>query len=713
MMAEQYHKQSIDFMIYFLCILFISLPAWAEEKDSIMVLEPIQVQGYEMNRQKQHLDDDFSRSFSTDRVFSEQLQEESIGDIKEAIKDLPNVQVTEQGAFIKRVKIRGLSGNRIESVIDGVRVSNQGLNHAGGGEINLLDIASVDSIEVIKGSPSVIYAPGATGGVINVNLKPLPTEDSVQSGYTFTYDDGYEKIKHSTFLTGAWQGLGASVLYSNTDAKDYKVKDQEKLDEIILRTNVIDERLGTEYEIQNLGYNDESWQARTEYRFNDQHRLFYNYGNYQGNNIAFTHGAATSQVFYYDFFNRFSHVLGYELNNISVIDQILITYSNQKIARGTFQGLGINETVLKSDSFQMKAIAQVGYGGDLTMGFEYTRDQADTNTLAEQDYYASYINLDYVWGDWGFSAGLRSNYWVASQGVIDNRNSAIIGDLVGISGQAEEVKDHGLTYAVGLIYSLTASNNLSMNYSRTYRAPSLYERFAFDNFVGGGIDLQAEKGHNLELSWKYLDDPWHARIAFFYSHFDDYLGTVPRRKLTNPGGLLLCVNRGDCNPVTGDYDDREADFFSSRINFENLGTVINKGFEISSGIIVEDNYEAGLNIGLNDIEAQNVFAQIDSNPLEFNAYFKKIFPFIPLKPWVKLNARYVTNWPKVNQVDGFNDFFTLDAFMGVRYVYADQVNFALNLGVRNLTDAVYHEAYNALDGVKRTVFGNFSIQIKL
>ena len=85
-------------------------------------------------------------------------------------------------------------------------------------------------------------------------------------------------------------------------------------------------------------------------------------------------------------------------------------------------------------------------------------------------------------------------------------------------------------------------------------------------------------------------------------------------------------------------------FFSSRVYFENLGEVTNKGFEISTGIIVDDDYEAGFNLGLNDIEANNIFAQIDSNPLEFNAHFKKLLAFIPLKPWVKLKARYVTDW---------------------------------------------------------------------
>jgi len=659
-------KRTFCLVVYISGFFLFNTFAWANETDEPVELETMQIEDYLLNRQKTHQTDDFFHSFSRDRVFSEQLEEESVGDVKQAIKALPNVHVVEQGAFIKQVQIRGLSGDRIQSVINGVRINNQGMTHAGGGELNLLDIASVDSIEVIKGSPSVIYAPGAAGGVINVNLKSVPQEDSARAGYTYTYDDGYEKTKHSSSFAGAWKGFGASVIYSETDANAYKVKNQNKLDETILRTNVVDEREGTEHEIKNLGYNDQSWQAQAQYKINDHHRIYYNYGDYKGNDIAFTHGADTSQVFFYDFFNRRSHVAGYELNDVGVLDQLTFSYSNQQISRGTFQGVALHETILDSDSFQLQALSHLGSALDLTLGAEYTQDQADTGVLAEQDYYAGFLNLDYVWKDWALSAGIRSNSWTAKQRLIDNRNPEVAAGFVGVSGKIDDIDAHALTYAFGMIYSANANNNLSFNYSHTYRFPSLYERFAFDNFVGGGTELEAEKGHNFEVSWKYLNDPWYARASIFYSKFEDYLGTVSRRTLINSSGLVRCVELGRCDPSTGDYDDRENDFFSSRVTFENLGKVSNKGFEVNTGIIVDDDYEAGLNFGINDIDANNTFAQIDSNPLEFNAHVKKIFPSIPLKPWLKLKARYVTDWPKVSQYEGFDPFFTLDAYLGVR-----------------------------------------------
>ena len=692
----------------------LTTPLLAEEQDDDIPqqLPSIEVIGHDLNRQKMHQEDDFYRSFNSDKVFSETLEQESIGDVKQAIKDLPNVHVVEQGAFTKQVEIRGFSGDRIQSVIDGVRLSNQGTTHAGGGELNLLDIAGVDSIEVIKGSPSVIYAPGAAGGVINVKLKPVPNTDSVSSRYVFNYDDGYEKTKHSALFSGAWKGLGANLIYSTTDASDYKVRNKGKLAETILRTNVLDEREGTDHEIKNLGYSDKSWQARLQYKLNDHHRLYYAFGDYKGKDIAFTHGAATSQVFFYDNFDRQSHLAGYELNDIGIVDQLSFTYSNQAITRGTFQGLTLHETVLESNSFQLKGVSHLGTNAELTLGAEYTQDEAETQTLADQDYYAVYASLDYEWGDWSFSTGLRGNFWTAKQRLIDHRNTDVIDNLVGVSGRVDDIDDQALTYAFGMIYSVTDTQNLSFNYSRTYRFPSLYERFAFDNFVGGGAELNAEKGHNFDWAWKYMSDPWFAKVSLFYSTFDSYLGTVLRRKLTNPQALVRCIEREECNPAAGNYDDRENDFFSSTVNFENLGQVTNKGFEMSTGIIKEGDYEAGFNIGLNDIEADNVFAEIDSNPLELSAHYKKTLNFLPLKPWVKIKARYVTDWPKINQKEGFNSFFTADAYLGVRYEYAKKVNFAFNFGVRNLTDEVYHEAFSALDGVKRTVFGNLSLQIK-
>ncbi|EGU55218.1 hypothetical protein VINI7043_08950 [Vibrio nigripulchritudo ATCC 27043] len=74
------------------------------------------------------------------------------------------------------------------------------------------------------------------------------------------------------------------------------------------------------------------------------------------------------------------------------------------------------------------------------------------------------------------------------------------------------------------------------------------------------------------------------------------------------------------------------------------------------------------------------------------------------RPWIKLNARWVTDKPEVKQVDGFDAFDLYNLYFGFSYKAAK-----LNAGVRNLTNKVYHEPYGALDGLGRSYFANLTL----
>ncbi len=113
--------------------------------------------------------------------------------------------------------------------------------------------------------------------------------------------------------------------------------------------------------------------------------------------------------------------------------------------------------------------------------------------------------------------------------------------------------------------------------------------------------------------------------------------------------------------------------------------------------------EAGVSIGLNDLDSDSVFVSTDSNPLALKGYYKKHFPQLPSKPWVKLKARYVTDTPHVKQKEGFDDFLAADLYLGGEYK-----KLSWNAGVRNLLDKLYHEPYSALDGLERS----FTVGVK-
>ncbi|KAF7276205.1 hypothetical protein GWI33_010819, partial [Rhynchophorus ferrugineus] len=156
-----------------------------------------------LSAEKQNLEEMFNKPYSKQVVSQEKIQQEGLPDVKEAIRDIPGVSITETGAFGKNVKIRGLGGQRVVSVVDGVKIANQGMDHSGSGEINMVDINNVELIEVVKGSPAVIYDPGASGGVIMVKTQRAPLEQGIGISQKVGFDQGYDKSVSTTSLNAA------------------------------------------------------------------------------------------------------------------------------------------------------------------------------------------------------------------------------------------------------------------------------------------------------------------------------------------------------------------------------------------------------------------------------------------------------------------------------------------------------------------------------
>jgi iron complex outermembrane receptor protein len=91
------------------------------------------------------------------------LQQTSPLTLAEAISNIPGVEQTTTGAGIGKPVIRGLSGNRIVTYAQGIRIENQqwGDEHGlGVGEVG------IESVEVIKGPASLLYGSDALGGVL-------------------------------------------------------------------------------------------------------------------------------------------------------------------------------------------------------------------------------------------------------------------------------------------------------------------------------------------------------------------------------------------------------------------------------------------------------------------------------------------------------------------------------------------------------------------
>ncbi len=91
------------------------------------------------------------------------------------------------------VGLRGLSGTDTLVLINGQRITNYGLFQNLSDsfvDLNIIPLAAVDHIEILKSGGSAIYGSDAIAGVINIILKQNTTEKAVQVGGRLTTDGG-------------------------------------------------------------------------------------------------------------------------------------------------------------------------------------------------------------------------------------------------------------------------------------------------------------------------------------------------------------------------------------------------------------------------------------------------------------------------------------------------------------------------------------------
>ncbi|CAN5384082.1 TonB-dependent receptor [soil metagenome] len=121
--------------------------------------------------------------------------------ISDGVTKLPGINQLSTGAGISKPVIRGMYGNRIQTVVMGMRFDNQQWQDEHG--LGLQDIG-VDRVEVIKGPAALMYGSEAMGGVINIIEEKPAFSDSIQS-------DISSRIFSNTFGAGIDGGVRKSA----------------------------------------------------------------------------------------------------------------------------------------------------------------------------------------------------------------------------------------------------------------------------------------------------------------------------------------------------------------------------------------------------------------------------------------------------------------------------------------------------------------------
>jgi len=110
-------------------------------------------------------------------ITREDLQRKPVQNLKEVLKDVPGVQLTNESDNRQGVSIRGLGSSYTLILVDGKRVnSRNAVFRHNDSDLSWIPAESIERIEVVRGPMSSLYGSDALGGVVNIITRKVGTQ---------------------------------------------------------------------------------------------------------------------------------------------------------------------------------------------------------------------------------------------------------------------------------------------------------------------------------------------------------------------------------------------------------------------------------------------------------------------------------------------------------------------------------------------------------
>ncbi|MGO3908316.1 catecholate siderophore receptor CirA [Huaxiibacter chinensis] len=107
-------------------------------------------------------------------ITQQDLQRKPVNNLKDVLREVPGVQLTNEGDNRKGVSIRGLDSSYTLILVDGKRVnSRNAVFRHNDFDLNWIPVDAIERIEVVRGPMSSLYGSDALGGVVNIITKKI------------------------------------------------------------------------------------------------------------------------------------------------------------------------------------------------------------------------------------------------------------------------------------------------------------------------------------------------------------------------------------------------------------------------------------------------------------------------------------------------------------------------------------------------------------
>ena len=671
----------------------------------------------------------------------EEIDRKAVNTIGDIFRTLPGTSTVNEGAFQVRPRIRGLDSNRVLILVDGERLNNSRTSTGQSGvETGLVETSQIESVEVVRGSGSVLYGTDALAGTINIITRDTPLRRDTGFRFGGVLDTFYSSNENGRRGNLALNGSGKYFAFRVAQSLErfdnyFTGKASGQIPRDILNIGGVT----TDGEVLNSQSHGGNTQATGRFFINDTNTVRVNYERRRAANV----GSATLVGVFNGFFpfsdrdkfsGRYDTVnLTQELQRVSLsafyqtqrrnFTNILTVNPVLPFFPGLYQ---VSETVTdtKTSGFDLQTDWKLGGRNQLVAGASFFRDQNQDERLqttsttsfspnrtvrnsrsvpdASLSNIALFAQDEFrINGRLKLTGGLRFDRFVTNakpttEFTLDPRFTANQIQDLGLVGLTDglNVRNTAVTGDVGVVYKVTDSLSASARIGRTFRTPNIFERFFTDfgsisGFLVGNPSLKPETGINFDTSVKVRTSRYTGSVTYFNNNYDNFLA-LPRAIDRNGNAIVILRPPQSPIPVFQTKNVRKA-------RIQGFEAELEGPIKISVGYLTPyGNFSYLRGDNLTDKVALDSISPFRTNAgFRWQNFLKNYFMDYNVRIVGKQNRIAPVALQPVNQGSNADPEpgYVTHNLSGGYYFRRERFNFNINLGVSNLFNRAYVEQF--------------------
>lgn len=504
------------------------------------------------------------------------LSDELAVSINDVFRYVPGIDYEAAGNRFgtEGISIRGVGGNRVAIVVDGVPLSDQfDVGSFSNATRDFIDAGLIENIEVLHGPASALYGSAAIGGVVAVRtpdpvdiLGPRPTGGDLIA----TYRGADDSVQGQALLGIGNESLGLTAGASwrsgheldsaaAPDALDRRDFDRRSG----LLKFVADDRAGNTWRVGYIRQDSHTlsglnsmlgagrYASTTALEGDDRYEMdlvnvSYAFGAgdgwlddgvvrgyYEQASVAQDtldeRAAASTPVSIDRYFSFEQRIRGLETN----------LWKSVTTARTLHRlGFGLEYRERRTEEYRdgLSTDLQTGAQTSVLLGEDFPLRDFPISTTKE---FGAYVEDTIELGDWAVIAALRADRYELSP----QRDAMFAEDFP--FAEVVSITESDVSPKLGVIYTLTPATDIYLQYSHGFRAPPYadanigLEVHLFNYRAIPNPDLESETSDGFDLGLRWQGASSSAYVSMFHTRYEDFIESKVRLGLDPASGRVL------------------------------------------------------------------------------------------------------------------------------------------------------------------------------